>query len=79
MRKSTHTTEYRRMIAALRKAREDAGLTQEDVIRRLKTYASFISKIESRERRLDVVELAALCKLYGVALDDFLRQAELLD
>jgi len=67
------------MIAALRRAREDAGLTQEEVTRRLRTYASFISKIESRERRLDVVELSALCKLYGVALDDFLRQAELLD
>jgi transcriptional regulator with XRE-family HTH domain len=79
MRKSTHTPEYRRLIEVLRQLREEAGLTQEAVAKRLKTYASFISKIESRERRLDVLELATLCKLYGVALDDVLRQAGLLD
>lgn len=79
MRKSTLTTEYQRLIEALRCAREDAGLTQEDVKRRLKTYATFISKVESGDRKIDVIELAALCKLYGVALDDMLRQARLLD
>jgi transcriptional regulator with XRE-family HTH domain len=79
MRKSTHTVEYRRLIEALRKLRIDAGLTQEDVRKRLRTYASFLSKIESGERRLDVVELATLCKLYGVTLDEFLRQVNLID
>ena len=53
--------------------------TQQDIARRLRTNASFISKVESGERRLDVIELASLCKLYGIALDDFLREAELLD
>ncbi len=77
MRKSQHTREYKRLIAALRAAREKAGLTQDEVARRLGTYASFVSKCESGERRLDVVELAALCRLYGIDLLDFLRSAGL--
>ena len=36
------------------------------------------SKVESGERRLDVVELVAFCKRYEVGLVDFLREAGLL-
>jgi transcriptional regulator with XRE-family HTH domain len=75
MRKSQHTREYKRLITALRAAREKAGLTQDEVAGRLGTYASFISKCESGERRLDVVELATRCRLYGTDLLDFLRSA----
>jgi transcriptional regulator with XRE-family HTH domain len=77
MEKSQHTPAYRRLIDTLRKARERAGLTQEQVVQRMHVHASFISKCESGERRLDVVELAALCKLYGIELVDFLREAGL--
>ena len=38
-------------------------------------HASFVSKIESGERRIDVVELAEFCRLYGLTLSDFLEQA----
>jgi transcriptional regulator with XRE-family HTH domain len=75
MDKSQHTADYKRLLDALRKAREDAGLTQGEVVQQLATYASFISKVESGERRVDVVELAALCKLYKISLIGFLRQA----
>jgi transcriptional regulator with XRE-family HTH domain len=78
MRKSQHTREYRRLIQALRQAREDAGLTQETVAVRLGTYASFISKIESCERRVDVVELKVFCDFYRVDLVEFLRKAGLV-
>jgi transcriptional regulator with XRE-family HTH domain len=78
MDKSSHTEPYRRVLAALRQARENAGLTQQLVTERLDTYASFVSKVESGERRLDVVELASLCRVYGIALDDFLRTTGLL-
>ncbi|HEV3261399.1 MAG TPA: helix-turn-helix transcriptional regulator [Gemmataceae bacterium] len=73
MQKSQHTREYRRLLAALRQAREKAGLTQGEVAERLGTYASFISKCESGERRIDVVELAALCRVYGADLFKLLR------
>jgi hypothetical protein len=53
----------------------DFGLTQKQVARRLRAYAAFVSKVESGEHRLDVVELAALCGVHGVDLADFLREA----
>jgi transcriptional regulator with XRE-family HTH domain len=75
MEKSQHTRAYQRLVAALRGAREAVGLTQAEVAGRLGVYASFVSKCESGERRIDVVELAAFCKAYGVDLIGFLRSA----
>jgi transcriptional regulator with XRE-family HTH domain len=72
MQKSQHTRKYEQLLGALRAARKRAGLTQLDVAERLETYASYVSKCESGERRIDVVELAEFCRLYGVKLTDFL-------
>ncbi len=77
MQKSQHTQKYRQLLVALRRAREQAGLTQLDVAERLGTYASYVSKCESGERRIDVVELAEFCRLYGVGLATFLEAAGL--
>jgi transcriptional regulator with XRE-family HTH domain len=76
-RKTQHTAEYLRLLQALRLARTKAGLTQDEVGSRLGTYASYISKCESGERRIDVVELATFCKIYQVDLVRFLRSAGL--
>jgi transcriptional regulator with XRE-family HTH domain len=64
-------------MAVLKKAREAAGLTQAQVAERLQLYASFVSKVESGERRLDVVELAELCEAYNTTLVAVLREAGL--
>ena len=58
--------------AGLAKARE---VTQRQVATRLGVYASFVSRCESGERRLDVVELEAFCAAYDVDLISFLRSA----
>jgi transcriptional regulator with XRE-family HTH domain len=55
----------------LRVAREEAGLTQMDVARALKVHQSFVSKCESGERRLDVIELQYFAKLYKKPLSYF--------
>ncbi len=77
MRKSTHTTAYERLLTALRRARRDACLKQSDVARKLRRHQSFISKIESGERRVDVIELAQLCRIYRRDLIEFIRSLEL--
>jgi transcriptional regulator with XRE-family HTH domain len=77
MTKSRHTARYRKLLKSLREARLQAGLTQVEVARKFGGHASFVSKIESGERRLDVVELADFCQLYGVRLSSFLKQAGL--
>jgi transcriptional regulator with XRE-family HTH domain len=77
MPKSRYTTRYERMLQALRAARLDAGLTQVQVAKAFQTHASFVSKVESGERRIDVIELADFCRIYGVRLGVFLKKAGL--
>jgi transcriptional regulator with XRE-family HTH domain len=62
---------YRQFLIRLREARRQAGLTQTDVARRLGKPQSFVSKCESGERRVDLVELLAFAKLYGVDVTFF--------
>ncbi len=64
MTSSVHTARYKRFLAQLRGARERAGLTQADVARALRRPQSFVSKVESGERRVDIVELEQFARLY---------------
>lgn len=64
MSKSIHSNEYKTVIKKLREAREAAGLTQTEAAEKLGKPQSYISKIERGERRIDVVELSAIAKLY---------------
>ena len=43
-------------------ARRSAGLTQDEVAKRLARPQSFVAKYEGGERRLDVVEFIALAR-----------------
>jgi len=72
--KSRHSVRYQRLLQALRAARQEAGLTQVEVAKHFRSQASFVSKIESGERRIDVIELADFCRLYGVRLSAFLKK-----
>lgn len=67
-----HATEYRRFLERLREARRTAGLTQVAVAATLRKPQSFIAKCESGERRVDVVELARLARIYKKTLDYFI-------
>ncbi|MFN0196056.1 MAG: helix-turn-helix domain-containing protein [Planctomycetaceae bacterium] len=77
MKKSRYTKKYERVLASLREVRKAAGLTQTEVAKKFGAHASFVSKCESGERRIDIVELADFCRVYGISLADFLRRAEL--
>jgi transcriptional regulator with XRE-family HTH domain len=52
-------------------ARNESGLTQAQVAQKLSKPQSFISKIESGERRVDFVELQYLAKIYGKPISFF--------
>ena len=69
---STHTRRYQQFRRQLRRAREDAGLTQKQVAGALERPQSYVSKCESGERRVDVVELEQFAKLYGKSFEYFL-------
>ena len=64
MSKSITTEDYKEIIRRLKKARIDAGLTQQEVANQLGKPQSYLSKIESGERRLDVVEMNKFADLY---------------
>ena len=79
MDKSQHSAAYKKLIEVLKAARIKAGLTQEQAAKKLKTYPTFFSKIETRERRLDVVELVQICKMLEVNAVEIMRKAELIE
>jgi transcriptional regulator with XRE-family HTH domain len=64
--KSVHTRNYRLFLEFLIQARRDAGVTQEQLARRLNRPQSFVSKCENGERRLDVIELLQILHAIGV-------------
>lgn len=67
----TRSGAYEEFRALLRAARLAAGLSQAQVARRLGKPQSYVSKCESGERRVDVVELAQFARVYGVAYSYF--------
>ena len=69
---SIHSPEYKVFLKRLRECRQAKRMTQAQVAKALGKPQSFVSKIESGERRLDPMELKALAKLYGVSVDRLL-------
>ena len=57
-------------------AREDAGLTQVDVARKLGRPQSFVSKYERGERRLDLVEFLEVAGALRMNPVSFLRRLQ---
>ncbi|OGR86849.1 MAG: hypothetical protein A3J74_11180 [Elusimicrobia bacterium RIFCSPHIGHO2_02_FULL_57_9] len=68
---NVHTQAYQKFLKRLRQARVEAKLSQVTVAKKLRKPQSFVSKIESGERRLDFVEVHSLAKLYGKPLSFF--------
>jgi transcriptional regulator with XRE-family HTH domain len=71
--KSIYSNEYEVVTKRLREARESLGLTQSEVSVKLQKPQSYISKIERGERRIDIVELAKVAKLYKKNVEWFLN------
>jgi len=73
MSKTIYSKEYRKIIEILKKARIEAGLTQLDAAKKLKKHQSYISKCESCERRIDVIELIKFAKIYKKPINYFIK------
>jgi len=76
LEKSLYTENQKKLQKLLRETRENAKLRQEDVAESLDVPQSFVSKIESGERRLDILELRAWCEALGITLTGFCRKLE---
>jgi len=73
---SLHPDLYQRMIDLLVAARRDASLTQVDLGRLIGQRQTFISKIETGERRLDAAEFVLIGRAIGVDPYALMRRAE---
>jgi transcriptional regulator with XRE-family HTH domain len=60
--KSIHSARQAALCELLVAARKNAGLTQQDVAKRVKRPQSFVAKVEGGERRLDVVEFLTVAE-----------------
>ena len=65
LKKTLRSPEHTMLRKLLVDARTEAGLTQYQVADTLQWPQSDVSKIETGERRLDVIEFVRLCKVLG--------------
>jgi len=72
MDKTIFSKKHRELVARLKKARLAAGMTQAQVAKRLRKPQSFVARMESGQRRIDVVELSYVAEIYGCSLADIL-------
>ena len=64
--KSQHNIAYRALIPFLRQMREEAGLTQRQIGKKLKKPQSYVYNCETANRRVDITEFIAWSKACGV-------------
>ena len=63
MSKQLRSARQRRVIAVLAEIRDEAGVTQRELARRLQRAHSYVSRIELGDRRLDLPEFIEWCEL----------------
>ena len=72
--KSLYTQRQALLRSILREARIAAGITQQQLCKRLKRNRNFVSAIERGSHRLDAVELIEYCEALGLDPQDVLGQ-----
>ncbi len=70
------TSRYELFQKALTEARLEKGLTQSEVAGRLRKPQSYVSKYESGERRLDVIEYLEVCDAMSVSPHSILKKIQ---
>lgn len=74
MVKTLGTERHKALIALLIEKREAAGLTQTELAAKLGEYQSFVARLESGQRRVDVVEFLELAELLNFDPASAIRQ-----
>lgn len=74
MKKSLANKNHQHYLALLRRIRTERGLRQREIAERLGQPQSFVSKYESGERRLDLLELEQVCAACDTDLVSFVSR-----
>ena len=73
MPRAIYTKDHNEIVERLKEARLEIGLGQVEVAEKLGRTQSYVSKIESGQRRFDVLQLKEFAKLYKKPLDYFVK------
>ena len=73
MSKTLGTSRHRALIAFLTDKRKAAGMSQSELADALGEYQSFVARMESGQRRIDVIEYEKLANILNFDPDDFFK------
>ena len=73
MPRAIYTKDHNAIVERLKKARFESGLGQVEASKKLGKTQSYLSKIESGQRRFDVLQLKEFAKLYKKDLNYFIK------
>lgn len=73
MNKIIYTKDHKFLIKKLKNARLENGLSQKIVSEKLCKTQSYVSKIESGQRRIDIIQLKEFARLYKKSISFFLN------
>lgn len=76
MARTIRSPGHEALCHALIDARKTAGLTQAELAARLHCHQSFVARVESGQRRIDVVELVVLVRVLGGDAETIFRLVE---
>lgn len=74
MANNIYSKEHSSLVEKLKKARLEAGLDQAAAAKLLKKSQSYISKIESGQRRIEAIQLKKIAYIYKKDLNYFLKK-----
>ncbi|MFC1711197.1 helix-turn-helix domain-containing protein [Patescibacteria group bacterium] len=73
MKKTIYSKEHQLLSRKLQQARLECGLKQAEVAKKMDKTQSYISKIESGQRKIDVTQLKYFAKIYKKNLNFFIN------
>ncbi|MFA6587917.1 MAG: helix-turn-helix transcriptional regulator [Patescibacteria group bacterium] len=73
MNSEIYSKEHKKLIERIIQARKEADLSQMEAAKRLGRSQSYISKIEVGQRKIDVIELKKIAKVYNVAISSLIN------
>jgi transcriptional regulator with XRE-family HTH domain len=76
-RSSRKQHERKILLDLLRDLRKQKGLTQDQMARAMGAKQAFVSKYETGERRLDFLDLVAICEVLNMTIVRFAERFEI--
>lgn len=73
MLKTIHQDRYSQLIDEMVKLRKDRKMTQTQLAQQLGKPQSYVGKIETRERKLDIIEFVDWCNAIGQSPSEVLK------